>query len=319
MRRFLIKCVIFATAVLLLAAVLDYILCRGLLKMEDYRFQDYKAMLDGGMDNDILIMGNSRGKSHFNTFIIDSVLNVSSFCIGIGGYPINAQVSKYNIYRSHNNKPRLIIQNIDYSTINIFNSVLHEHQSEQFFPLVYDVQGRKELKKLGYGFLDLNIPLYRFLGYQQVIKNGLLEGLNLKHYISRPAYKGFRAEEGRWNGRVLAAMPTQHVLLSPKGKTVMENYLNRCRADSIPVVLVYSPMFQGGQEKLNDLDSARDYFKKLALEYGCTYLDYLDCSDICKDSSNFCSSVHMNERATKVFTKIFCKDLIDLSIYPANR
>ena len=99
MKRFLVRVIVFVGIVYLLAVGLDSLLCKGLLKMEDYRFQDYEAMLKGGMDNDILIMGNSRGKSHFDPYVIDSLCGVSSFCIGIGGYPINAQVAKG--YRLH--------------------------------------------------------------------------------------------------------------------------------------------------------------------------------------------------------------------------
>ena len=83
MKKFLVKFLLFGVILFGLAAGLDYVLCRGLLKMEDYRFQDYSAMLEGGMEHDILIMGNSRGKSHFDTGLIDSLIGCSSFCIGI--------------------------------------------------------------------------------------------------------------------------------------------------------------------------------------------------------------------------------------------
>ena len=73
MKKFLLKFLGFAVLVLVLAFGLDRLICRGLLKMDDYRFQDYSAMLKGSMDNDILIMGNSRGKSHFDTSVIDSL------------------------------------------------------------------------------------------------------------------------------------------------------------------------------------------------------------------------------------------------------
>ena len=59
--------------------------------MEDYRFQDYAAMLRGGMDRDLLIMGNSRGKAHYDPRVLDSLLHTDSFCIGVGGYPFNIE------------------------------------------------------------------------------------------------------------------------------------------------------------------------------------------------------------------------------------
>jgi hypothetical protein len=314
MKRFLVKVICFSVVLSLLGVALDFLLCKGLLKMDDYRFQDYAAILKGGMENDILIMGNSRGKSHFNPHIIDSLSHKSSFSIGIGGYPINAQVMKYHLYREHNRKPRLIIQNVDYMTVNTIEDIRHQHQSEQFFPLVYDRKSRKELKELGYGFFELNVPLYRFFGYQQVIKNGLLEIFGLKHYVSRPAYKGFRAEEGTWDGTELAAMDRQYAEMSEQGKETLESYLSSCHADSIDVVLVNSPMYLGVKDKLSGLDDARAYFEQLAAKYGYLYLDFVDDFPISQDTSNFCVSVHMNPVATDEFTRVLCDSLFRLNI-----
>lgn len=313
MKKFLVKCLVSGVVLFVLAAGLDYVLCRGLLKMDDYRFQDYAAMLEGGMEHDVLIMGNSRGKSHFDTGLIDSLTGRSSFCIGIGGYPFNVQLAKYHLYREHNRKPALIIQNVDHGTFVMRGDVRHQHQSEQFFPLVYDPVGRKELKKLGYGFFESYVPLYRFVGYQQVIKNGLLEALGVKHYVSMPAYKGFRAESGKWDGSVLAQMEPGPVVLDDRAKALFEEYLDGCAADSIQVVLVYSPLYVGAQEKMIDLQKAKEYFAGQAARHGFTYLDYTGC-DICRDTSNFCVSVHMNPTATKRFTRILCKDLDSLAV-----
>lgn len=314
MRKFISKFFIFCTFSLVFATVLDFVLCRGLLKMEDYRFQDYAAMLKGGMEHDVLIMGNSRGKSHFNPAVLDTMCHVSSFCIGVGGYPINTQVAKYHVYREHNRIPRLIVLNVDFMTLAVMEDVRHQHQSEQFFPLVYDSTGRRELRCLGYGFLDLNLPLYRFFGYQQVIKNGLLEALHLKHYVSRPAYKGFRPEEGSWNGSELERMDIHPVTVSEKGKVCFESFLKDCQKDSIPVVLVQSPMFVGIKDRITGLDAVRRYFEDLSNQYGCVYLDYVDDYPISRDTTNFCVAVHMNPIATDVFSKDFGRDLLSLRL-----
>ncbi len=310
MKKFLLKTLGFAVMVLVLAVGLDWLICRGLLKMDDYRFQDYSAMLRGGMDNDILIMGNSRGKSHFDTHVIDSVSGKQSFNLGIGGYPVNAQLLKYRLYREHNRKPALIIQNADYMTIRVMSDIRHQHESEQFFPLVYDKVMRKELRESGYGFLELNMPLYRFFGYQQVIKNGLMEALHVKHY-SRPSYKGFLPEKGQWNGSELARMKPENVVLSEEGKALFEDYLAQCRADSIQVVLVNSPLYAGAREKLLGYDDARVYFEQVAEKYGCLYLDYTD-TPVCYDTTNFVVSVHLNARAAREFSETLMEDLKSL-------
>ena len=307
MKKFLLKTLGGAALVLVLAFGLDRLICRGLLKTDDYRFQDYSAMLRGGMDNDILIMGNSRGKSHFDTRVIDSLSHKQSFNLGIGGYPINAQLLKYQLYREHNRKPDLIIQNIDYMTVQVMSDIRNQHESEQFFPLVYDKVMRGQLRKNGYGFLELNLPLYRIFGYQQVIKNGLMEALHIKHY-SRPSYKGFLPEKGQWNGSELARMKPENVVLSEEGRALFEDYLAQCRADSIQVVLVNSPLYAGAREKLLGYDDARVYFEQVAEKFGCLYLDYTD-TPVCQDTSNFVVSVHLNARAAREFTETLLEDL----------
>ena len=313
MNKFLLKFLVFALLVFVLALGLDWLICRGLLRMDDYRFQDYRAMLEGGMDNDILIMGNSRGKSHFDTRVIDSLSQKHSFNIGIGGYPINAQLLKYQLYREHNRKPDLIIQNVDYSTIRVMSDIRNQHESEQFFPLVYDKTMRKQLRENGYGFGELNLPLYRLFGYQQAIKNGLLEALHIKHYSSHPSYKGFLAEKGRWNGTELERMKPEQVDLSEEGRALFEKYLAQCRADSIQVVLVNSPMYAEAQKKLIGYGDARAYFEKVAEEYGCLYLDYTD-APVCLDTANFVVSVHLNARAAREFTETLIEDLKSLKL-----
>ena len=300
MKRFLRKILLFAIGIYALAWGLDTLVCKGLLRMDDYRFQDYKAMLEGGMDNEILIIGNSRGKSHSDTSVVDSLSGLSSFNIGIGGYPINVQLAKYQLYREHNRKPDIIIQNIDYSTVKVFHDIHKQHESEQFFPLVYDPEMRKTLKDLGYSFIDLNVPLYRMFGYQQVVKNGLLEVFRLKHYISRPSHKGFLPENGSWDGSEWENMNPEQVVLSEEGKVFFESFLDQCNKDSVQVILVNSPMFFGAQEKLIGYPNARSYFEQVAERFGCLYLDAGGC---------FCVSVHLNSKAAKQFTETLCNDL----------
>jgi len=309
MRHFLIKLTTFSLAVYVLLWIADYYVCSGLLNMEDYRFQDYSSMLEGGMENDVVIMGNSRGKSHFDTRIIDSLCDVSSFSIGIGGYPLNVQLAKLKLYLEHNDKPKVIIQNVDYVTFGLMDDVRHQHQSEQFFPLIYDRAMRRELRRLGYGFLDLYVPMYRMYGYQMVIKNGLLEASHLKHYVSRPAYKGFRPEDGPWDGEGLAEMKKTKVSVPQKGKELMNEYLSFCRDNNIGVILVNSPMYYGAIEKLDGYEDVQEYFRDLSRIFDIPFLDYTENCAISRDTANFCVSVHMNPQATKEFTELLCGDI----------
>lgn len=87
MKKFLIKTSVFLLILWGLAWGLDYVISKGLLQMEDYRFMSWNEMQQGNINADIVIMGNSRGFSHFEPWTIDSICDASTYCLGLGGYP----------------------------------------------------------------------------------------------------------------------------------------------------------------------------------------------------------------------------------------
>lgn len=308
MRLFLRKILIGILLLAVLATALDYCISSGLSRMEDYRFQTWTSIVKGGNEHNVIIMGNSRGFSHFDPEIIDSMCGVDSYCLGIGGYPINVQMARWNIYKNHNQMPEAIIYNVDPMTFAQIKDVRHQHESEAFFPLVYDQSSRKELKKIGYGMGELYVPLYRYLGYQQVIKNGLFEFLGLRHYTSWPSYKGYRPETGPWNGEELKKRLPAPSDFDKESMAMFEDYLSECKQKGIKVVMVFSPLYSEAVEKITNIHDWREYYSQLSQKYGCCYLDYLD-NPICRDTSNFRVSFHLNEKAAQEFTTILCEDL----------
>lgn len=314
MRKFIIKVWGFGIAVLLMAAMLDVMISFGLLKTDCYRYQIFSDIFDGNMDCDVLYMGNSRGFSHFNPRIIDSICGVNSYSLGLGGYPINVQIATYNCYKAHNGTPKLIVQQVDFVTLNIMQDIRHQHDSERFFPTVYDPIMRKELKNTGYGFMELYCPVYRYFGYQKVIKDGLLEFLKIKHYVDRPAYKGFSPEKGKWDGTNVAAMDSITSALDKEAIALFENYLNECKEDGVYVLLVNSPVYAPTTKKVKNMDEVNNYFESVAQKFGYKYMNYTENYDLCNDTLNFCVSVHLNPEATDKFSTDFAHDIGSLGV-----
>lgn len=314
MQKFIIKILGFGIAVLLLAVILDVMISFGLSRTDCYRYQMFSDIFDGNMDCDVLYMGNSRGFSHFNPRIIDSICGVNSYSIGLGGYPINAQIATYHCYKAHNGTPKLIVQQVDFLTLNIMQDIRHQHDSERFFPTVYDPFMRKELKNMGYGFMELYCPIYRYFGYQKVIKDGLLEFLNVKHKVERPAYKGFRPEKRKWNGANVAAMDSIDSYLDEEAMALFENYLDECKKDGVYVLLVNSPVYAPTTKKVKNMDEVNNYFENVANRFGYKYLNYTENYDLCNDTLNFCVSVHLNPKATDKFSTDFAHDLDSLGL-----
>lgn len=308
MKRFLMKVAVFALWVFVGAWGLDYIICRGILKMDEARFQDYAAMVEGNANSEIVILGSSRAKHHYNPAIIDSVCQTSSFNFGIGGYPFNMFVLKYKLYREHNSKPSLVILNVEIGTMEHATDVRNRHQSEQFFPLIYDKQMRSELRKVGYGFKELNIPMYRMFGHYTIIKDGLLSFIGVKHVKDR-TFKGFFPLRTAWDGTELRKMEPKKVDIDPAAVRDMEQFLSECKAEGIEVVLVNSPLYVKGHKVYTNYEEGDSLFRHEATLFGYKYWDYNTLCDINLDSNNFVHATHLNEDAANSFTTILCDSL----------
>jgi hypothetical protein len=256
MNRFIFKAISYTLVVGILAVVLDYVITSGLRQTEEYQFQTYDAILDGRAEADLLIMGNSRGFSHFDPRILETELNIDCFNISIGGYPFNIQYHlRYKPYRQFNAPPKIIVQNVDFWTLDTIKSIKHGHESEQFFLLTYHQRMREKLRQNGYGLTDAYFPLWRYHGYQQVIKQGLLEFFGIKHYDNRPSYKGYYPEHGSIDPGAIEAMAPVSGNLDPQTFTLMEQFLGECRRENIQVVLVNSPVYYPATYKITNMNS----------------------------------------------------------------
>ncbi len=314
MRKFIVKSLIMGLLVLLFAIALDYMISMGLRRTDCYRYQAFNDIFNENLTYDVLYMGNSRGFSHFNPRIIDSICHVNSYGLGLGGYPINVQIAEYHCYKAHNGTPKLIVHQVDFVTLSMMTDIRHQHDSERFFPTVYDKSMRKELTQLGYGFLELYCPLYRYNGYQKVIKDGLLEFLGIKHYVDRPAYKGFSPEKGVWDGTNVAAMDSISGVMNEDAIALFEDYLLECKEDGVDVLLVNSPVYAPTTRKVKNMTEVNDYYESVAQRFGFEYMNYTENYDLCNDTLNFCVSVHLNPKATNKFSTDFAKDVLRLGV-----
>lgn len=314
MRKFIVKCLCFGLLVLSMAIALDYMISMGLRRTDCYKYQVFNDIYKGNLNYNVLYMGNSRGFSHFNPRIIDSICHINSYGLGLGGYPINVQIAEYHCYKAHNRIPKLIVQQVDFMTLYMEKDIRHQHDSERFFPTIYDKYTRKELKSLGYGFLELNCPLYRYLGYQIEIKNGLLEFFKIRHFVDRPAYKGFCPEEGEWDGTNVAKMDSIDENLNKQAIVLFEDYLAECKEDGVYVLLVNSPVYAPTTRKVKNMAKVNDYFESVAQKFGYKYMNYTENYDLCNDTLNFSVSVHLNPEATDKFSTDFANDVLSLGV-----
>ena len=73
MKRFLIKTILFLFVVFGLAWGLDFVISKGLLKMEDYRFMSWNDMLCNTIEADVVILAEIYAARERNTVGISSM------------------------------------------------------------------------------------------------------------------------------------------------------------------------------------------------------------------------------------------------------
>ena len=311
MKRFLTKLSITATALLALAYGLDWLITKNLRQSDARMFHTYNAIFNDSLQCDALIMGSSRGQVQYDVRILDSITGFDCFNISVDGRCIDAEVTMYNFYRRHCPKPRMIIQNIDWGNLLMSNG----YEREQYLPyLRTDKLLYKEVKhRENFTWTDHYVPLMRYSGYHEVIK----EGLGLGNKLNRPEmYKGFVARDDVWDGSAFREIDTLGFGCNPEAVAIFENYLAQCQKEGVKVVMVYAPFYIGATRKMGSaIDTMFALYQSFADRYGCQILNYTYDS-ISYDTLNFYNASHLNRRGAEQFSIKLAKDLKELICQP---
>ncbi len=308
MIKFLIKLGITAISLLAFAWGLDLIITHNLRHSDARMFHTYNAIYNGDLQCDALVMGSSRGQVQYSTSIIDSITGLNCYNISVDGRCIDAEVTIYNFYRRHCPKPKLIIQNVDWGTMMMSNG----YEREQYLPylrsekLLYkEVKDRED-----FSWADHYIPLWRYSGYHETIK----EGLGLPAKMARPKNidKGFIATDKEWDGAAFRQIDTLGLTVNPEAVEIFDRYLAQCQSEGIQVVMVYAPFYIGATRKMGPAaDTMFALYQSFADRYGCQILNYTYDS-ISYDTLNFYNASHLNRRGAEQFSIKLAKDLKEL-------
>lgn len=307
MRKFLIKLGITAIALLAIAWGLDQIITQNLRRSDARMFCTYNAIYSDTLQCDAVVMGSSRGQVQYDVRILDSIVGLNCYNLGVDGKCIDAEVVIYNAYRRHAPKPRLIIQNIDWGTLQMSNG----YEREQYLPyLDKDDLYEQTSKNEGFTWADRWLPLVCYAGYHNVI----FEGLGLPAKMARPEniYKGFIAVDAQWDGSAFKNIDTLGFECNPQAVTIFEKYLAQCQKDGIRVVMVYAPFYIGATHKMGSaVDSMFALYQSYADRYGCDILNYIYDS-ISYDTLNFYNASHLNRRGSELFSTKLAHDLKEI-------
>lgn len=190
MAKFLKKILVSLLFTLLVCVLMDLWLSNYLQHSSKRKYEIWTKIVNGEFqDNDLLVFGSSRAWVHYSPVILDSVLGVNSYNMGIDGSACDRQILRWELYKRFGNaKPRYIIHNIDYvSTLYSTNG----YERDQFFPYFWNMDFRDLLFKFeNFSFAEKYIPMYRYTAY------GVM---NLLNFDVVKLNKGYEGQNRKWD------------------------------------------------------------------------------------------------------------------------
>lgn len=313
MKVFLKRVLEFTVLMVLLAVLADVGVNQGLRKTERGHFYTMNALMNKQMDADIVILGNSRAAGSYHPMILDSILHVKSWNLGVSGQPFGVSWLRWELYRRNNAPPKLLVINIDYSELEM---VTNGYEKEQYYPYLKDTLVQPYLDLYGMSWMEKHIPMYRYRGDYKLICIGLGELLGIRHDTKGDYYKGYSNPTDEWDGTNL-----ERVLQGGEVKgranlsaaALLEQILKQSRNEGFPVVFVYAPMYVRLKQHLNEKDPVRIY-QDLASRYDVPILDFTDM-ELCSDTLFFRDANHLNSEGSVLFSLALAHSIDSLGFF----
>lgn len=304
MKKFIKLLILVICILFMLNIILDYSFTRFLYKSKSELYGEWNKIIHDTINADLVVIGSSRAWAQYNPYIMDSLLIVNSYNLGINGGTVNRQIVKYKTFCHYQTKkPSYVIVNFDYWN----NWGINRFQREQYFPYLANAYLRRLIiDQEPFSIMELYIPMYRY--YFQGI-TGLLQNAR----IIENTYKGYNAHNWTWDGEEYAKIKT--VMFEPLQDVVdkFDVFLSNLQQEGVKVVFVSSPIYAGVTEMTVNLSEFYDFREYFSEKYDIPVLDYIYDS-LCYDTAYFYNATHLNKKGAELFTTRLCRDLDSLGI-----
>ena len=302
MKKFIQRLLLWAAIVYLLALGVDYMISSGLRKTDIRKYAVWNDIYHKNIHSDLLVIGSSRAWGGYDTYILDSILGCNSYNLGLDGHAIDGQVLRYDTYKRFCPLPANVLINVDFlSTLG--NSSNPQYEREQFFPYILDdslFRSVKEQKHITSA--DRYIPFYRYYGYHDEIKNGLLACLGKREFEDGRMHKGFRGNEYSWSNGILQTDTVVDVSIdiTDLGIERLMKFINDLKMDDCNVAMIKAPVYASLFSKMKNVELMDDVFAKVARECDVPLLDYYHIV-WSNDSTYFYNPSHLNKKGAEAF------------------
>lgn len=248
------------------------------------------------VDEDIILMGSSRCIHHYNPFIIEDSLGLSTYNCGDDGEGI---IFNYAIYTSMRERhlPKVIIYDVA-PVFDLYEGTPNDKYIHAIRPfadygqiasICADIDNNDEYK--------LYSKCYRLnSSYLHILRDYIHpRGSFAKGFKPIEGIMAYDKEKGIYN-------PDDYVVDSVKIK-YWEFLFRQCKDDGVMIILAASPTYDPFDIKCFDV------IKELAAKYDVPFIDKYDCEGVSGNKGLYYDSWHMNSYGADEFTKILIREL----------
>lgn len=311
MKKFIVRFLIWLMILFLASILVDWMVSSGLRKTDIRRYAVWNDIYGSNIDADLVVLGNSQAWCSYNTFIMDSMLGLNTYNLGMDGHTLHYQLIRYETYRRFNPKPKVILLNVCFfGTFSIMADEAYDR--EQFFPYINDGALISQVaKEKRITWLDRHLPLYRYFGYREEVENGISAFFGDSDFQDGGMHKGFRGNNYSWSSKGIP----EEVCDSIDMKLVeeLERFAENCDREKIKLVFVKYPMCYPILEHVGNLRESDSIFETVAVRHNMPILDFYH-SDISEDSTNYYNYSHLNSKGAELFTIELCRELDTIGI-----
>jgi hypothetical protein len=315
MKKFLLN-LLFSTVFLIFAAILlDFVISSGLKKYERGHFIILNQLMSSDSINaDIVISGTSRSAYACSPRILDSALNIKSFNLSTVGQKYSIMNLRENIYAKHNKPPKLLVEDVDCSTMNLNVTGFGR---DQYYPYILDKSLRYILKQI-YTEAELKLPLFRYRGDYKMVFYALLEFFHIKH-TKYENYNGFvlHANRGEWDtnkfNEIIASNKAIYEAPDTAAFALMKATFQQHISRGTKILMIYSPLHSKMKDYLPQNDSIVAMYRSLVDNKNIFFIDYTN-NPYNSDTTCFINVNHVNTKGTAIFSKQLARDIDSLGL-----
>lgn len=313
MKKFLSNIIFLGLILLTTFFVFDNLITGGLKKSNMVIYDKFTKIFNGSINADVIINGNSKSYVQLSPLVIDSVLDLNSYNLGMDGNDFVVQKLQYDLYEEKNEIPKIIIQAVDFGTMRKAEGELYNYI--RFAPYL-DIKEVKNTTKLYDGFttVDYNLPLFKYSGQPLEVIDGLLSRFNM-HIAPSNLEKGYLQKNLTWDGSFEKFKEKYkhgvERVLDKNTCDVFEDYIKECKHKNIKLFLVYTPVYH----EFIPYDLSRqilfDYLNEVSKKYDVPFLDYSE-DELIFEKNYFFNSQHLNKEGSELFSKKLGLDIKEL-------